>query len=165
MPSAAPAEETSWAKSEDVVYSGFPSVTNCNGAGIDNEFKITAKEGTNLNNYNVTPKYGKLIVKQVSTEIVVTANSKTREYDGTPLADAGYTYTQHVLIEGDELTATVEADKQVLYAGDKAANKVTSVKVKRGAQDVTDNYTFGTHVNGTLEVTKRDVVLQSEGYT
>ena len=35
----------------------------------------------------------------------------------------------------------------------------------RGAQDVTDNYTFGTYVNGTLEVTKRNVVLQSEGYT
>lgn len=35
----------------------------------------------------------------------------------------------------------------------------------RGAQEVTDNYTFGTHVNGMLEVTKRVVVLQSEGFT
>ena len=90
---------------------------------------------------------------------------KESKNDGTPLTDPGYTYTQDVLIEGDVLTATVAADKEVLKAGDTAANKVTSVKVMRGAQEVTDNYTFGTHVNGTLEVTKRDVVLQSEGYT
>lgn len=132
---------------------------------MDNIFEYTAKSGTNLNNYKVTKKYGKLIVKQVSTAIVVTANSKTREYDGTALTDAGYTYTQGILVSGDQLTATVEAESTVKNAGDTAANKVTSVKVMRGTQEVTDNYTFGTHIDGTLEVTKRNVVLQSEGYT
>ena len=40
-------------------------------------------------------------------------------------------------------------------------NTIASCKVMRGSVEVTENYTFGTPVLGTLSITKRDVVLTS----
>ena len=38
-------------------------------------------------------------------------------------------------------------------------NSVSNVKVMRNGEDITDNYTFGTHVNGVLEVTSAEQPL------
>ena len=42
---------------------------------------------------------------------MITAASDSKKYDGSPLKNAGYTYTKDVLAEGDELTAVVEGDQ------------------------------------------------------
>ena len=88
--------------------------------------------------------------------ITITAASGEKVYDGAPLTNSGYTYTEGVLVEGDELTAVVEGSQT--NAGS-SANVVTSYKVMRGNIDVTSNYTFAASVNGTLTVTKRPVKI------
>ncbi|MDM8163007.1 InlB B-repeat-containing protein, partial [Collinsella intestinalis] len=108
-------------------------------------------EGTLADNYSVTPQDGTLTVSKVTSEIVLTADSRHKPYDGTPLTDDGFTYTQGVLAEGDELTAVVEGSATNVSDG-RVANEVTSYKVMRGETDVTDNYTFGESVAGELYI-------------
>ena len=88
--------------------------------------------------------------------ITITANSASKIYDGTPLTDIGFNFTQGVLVEGDVLTAVVEGSQT--DAGS-SGNTVTSYKVMRGDKDVTGNYTFGESVKGTLTVNKRPVTI------
>ena len=115
-------------------------------------------EGTKAGNYDISTVEGKLTITKITTEIVITAASDDKMYDGTALTNDGYTYTEGVLAEGDVLTAVVEGTITDVGTAD---NVVTSYKVMRGETDVTTNYTFGDSVNGTLEVTKRTVTLTS----
>ncbi len=101
---------------------------------------------------------GKLTIEPIKKEIVITANSANKVYDGTPLEDPGFTYTEDVLIEGDSLI--VEVKGSITNVGS-AHNEIVSYKVMRGDIDVTDNYKFGRYENGLLEVTKREVILAS----
>ena len=58
-------------------------------------------------NYNVTIKAvidGYVTITPIETEIVITANSASKTYDGTPLTDGGFTFTEGVLVKGDVLT-------------------------------------------------------------
>lgn len=126
----------------------------------DNEYTYELKSNTKLSNYNITKKTGTLTVNQVKEKIVITANNNNKKYDGSPLTDDGYTYTDGILIKGDELTATVEGS--ITDAGT-AENVVQDYKVMHGDTDVTSCYSFGTSVNGKLSVTQRTVYLNSEG--
>ena len=92
--------------------------------------------------------------------ITITANSETKVYDGTPLTDGGFTFTEGVLVKGDVLTAVVEGS--ATNVGDPGVNKVTSYVVTRGNKDVTGNYTFTDSVDGKLTINKRTVTLTSE---
>ena len=124
----------------------------------DNTFTYTLKEGTLAANYTITTEIGTLTVEPIATKIIITANSAEQMYNGKALTDAGFTYTEGVLVDGDVLTATVAGT--ITDAGT-ADNVVTAYKVMRGETDVTRNYTFGTPVAGTLTVTKRSVTLTS----
>lgn len=61
----------------------------------DNEFTCTFNEGTSGSDYLVTFKFGKLIVTQDNTEVVVTIteHSGTFEYDGTQKTVSGYDFS------------------------------------------------------------------------
>ena len=61
----------------------------------DNEFTYTFNEGTNESDYLVTFKFGKLIVNQDDTEVVVTIteHSGAFEYDGTEKTVSGYDFS------------------------------------------------------------------------
>lgn len=114
----------------------------------------------NANSYsNVTIEKGTLSITPVTTPIVVTANSDTKNYDGEDLTNNKYTYTNDVLLAGDELTATITGKQKYVGTSD---NKVTGVKVTRDGKDITSNYTFGTHVNGTLEVKQSSQIITAE---
>ena len=114
----------------------------------------------NANSYsNVTIEKGTLSITPVTTPIVVTANSDNKNYDGEDLTNKGYTYTNDVLLAGDELTATITGKQKYVGTSD---NKVTGVKVTRDGKDITSNYTFGTHVNGTLEVEQSTQIINAE---
>ena len=74
----------------------------CNVAGSqtnvgesDNEFKYTFNEGTSESDYLVTSEFGKLIVTQDNTEVVVTIteHSGAFEYDGTEKTVSGYDFS------------------------------------------------------------------------
>ena len=124
----------------------------------DNTFTYELNEGTLADNYIIETEEGELTVTCPEQHIVITANSAEKTYDGTPLTDDGYTYTDFVLADGDVLTAIVEGSQT--DAGS-SANVVKSYRVMRGDEDVTANYIFDDSVDGTLTVTKRKVTLTS----
>ena len=114
----------------------------------------------NANSYsNVTIEKGTLSITPITTPIVVTANDDTKNYDGEDLTNKGYTYTNDVLLAGDKLTATITGKQKYVGTSD---NKVTGVKVTRDGKDITSNYTFGTHVNGILEVKQLSQIITAE---
>ena len=120
-------------------------------------------ENTNKNFTNVTFNIvdGVLKINPITENtITITANSASKTYDGTPLTDNGFTFTQGVLADGDELTAVVEGS--ATNVGDEGRNVVKSYVVKRGETDVTKNYTFGNSIDGKLTINKRSVTLKSE---
>ena len=105
---------------------------------------------------NIVKAAGKLTVNPIATPIVVTADSDTKAYDGTDLTKDTYTYTDSVLLTGDTLEATITGSQK--YVGS-SNNTVSNVKVVRNGEDITSNYTMGTHVDGTLEVTSAEQPL------
>lgn len=115
------------------------TITNAAGDDVTNCYK------------NIVTSAGKLTVTPITTPIVVTANSDTKVYNGTELTKNTYTYTDGVLVSGDILEATITGSQKYVGIVD---NKVTDVKIMRNGKDITRNYTFGTHVDGTLKVTE-----------
>ena len=115
---------------------------------------ITYTEGANYkeSNYTITKNEGKLSITKREGEgktITVTANSDEKVYDGAPLTNNGFTHAG-ALVEGDELTAVVEGSQTDVGSSN---NVVKSYRVMRGETDVTNNYTFGDSIIGTLTVT------------
>ena len=121
-------------------------------------YKIINSENVDVTNCysKIVTSAGKLTVIQISTPIVVTAGSDTKVYDGTELTKNTYTNTNGVLLPGDMLEVTITGSQK--FAGS-SNNSVSNVKVMRNGEDITDNYTFGTHVNGVLEVTSAEQPL------
>ena len=119
---------------------------------------ITNAEGVDVTSCysNIVKAAGKLTVNPISTPIVVTAGSDTKEYDGTELTKNTYTYTDGVLLPGDMLEATITGSQKFVGSSN---NVVSNVKVVRNGEDITSNYTMGTHVNGVLEVTSAEQPL------
>ena len=118
---------------------------------------------TNAEGVDVTDCYskkvkaaGKLTVNPITTPIVVTADSDTKVYNGTELTKNSYAYTDNVLVSGDTLEATITGSQKFVGTSN---NAVSNVKVTRNDEDITSNYTMGTHVNGVLEVTSADQPL------
>ncbi len=119
---------------------------------------ITNADGVDVTNCysNIKKSAGKLTVNPIPTPIVVTAGSDDKVYDGAELTKNTYTYTDGVLLSGDMLEATITGSQKFVGSSN---NVVTSVKVTRNGEDITSNYTIGTHVNGVLEVTSADQPL------
>ena len=151
----------------DFSFNGTDSVSGTVVGTYD--MLLTAENFTNNNANFAEVEFvivdGQLNIVPIKAEIVITADSNSKVYDGTPLTDDGYTYTPDVLAAGDVLIATVEGT--ITDVGT-VANKVTGYKVVRGAArslaegtDVTANYTFGECIDGTLTVTPREVTLTS----
>ena len=118
---------------------------------------------TNAEDVDVTNCYskivksaGKLTVNPITTPIVVTAGSDTKVYDGAELTKNTYTNTDGVLLPGDMLEATITGSQKFVGSSN---NTVSNVKVMRNGEDITSNYTMGTHVNGVLEVTSAEQPL------
>ena len=119
-------------------------------------------------NYVITYVPGTLEIRKNETEIKVTANSHTWEYDGQPHTDGGYTVNYDgvdypvaagefaTLPTGDKVTATV--DGSVTNVADSADdnNVVTNVTITNEAGVVVnDQYKTITRVNGGLKITRR----------
>ena len=119
---------------------------------------ITNEAGDNVTScYNIIKKNaGKLTVTPITTPIVVTADSATKVYDGTELTKNTYTNTDSVLLPGDMLEVTITGSQKFVGSSN---NAVSNVKVMRNGEDITSNYTMGTHVKGVLEVTSAEQPL------
>lgn len=119
---------------------------------------ITNAEGVDVTNCysNIVKAAGKLTVNPITTPIVVKADSDTKVYNGTELTKNTYTNTDHVLLPGDMLEVTITGSQKFVGSSN---NTVSNVKVMRNGEDITSNYTMGTHVNGVLEVTSAEQPL------
>ena len=124
-----------------------------NGNNTIESVTITNTAGDDVTNCykNIVTSAGKLTVTPITTPIVVKADSDAKVYNGTELTKNTYTYTDGVLLSGDTLEATITGSQKYVGIAD---NKVTDVKIMRNGKDITRNYTFGTHVDGTLKVTE-----------
>ena len=122
------------------------------------EITITNAEGVDVTSCysNIVKAAGKLTVNPITTSIVVTADSDNKVFDNTELTKKTYTYTDGVLLSGDMLEATITGSQKFVGSSN---NTVSNVKVMRNGEDITFNYTMGTHVNGVLEVTSAEQPL------
>ncbi|HJJ09319.1 MAG TPA: MBG domain-containing protein [Clostridiaceae bacterium] len=119
---------------------------------------ITNKDNVDVTNCysNIVKAAGKLTVNPITTPIVVTAGSDTKVYNCTELTKNTYTYTDGVLLSGDMLEVAITGSQKFVGSSN---NTVSNVKVMRNGEDITSNYTMGTHVNGVLEVTSAEQPL------
>ena len=124
---------------------------------VKNEIRYTAKSGFKADNYTIIKDEGMLTITQHENEIVVNAKNATKTYDGTALTESG----SEVIGLPNGYTAEVAVSGSITNAGT-AENKVTSVVIRKGDEDVTDQFKTITKNNGTLTVSKRSVSLSSE---
>jgi len=99
-----------------------------------------------------------LTINKITTPIIITVDKNSKTYDGTKL-DSSCTYTQGVLLTGDELE--IELSTTNITDAGKETVSVSSFEVWRSGTKVTNCYTFGTSVSGYVEVTKRSVIITS----
>ena len=117
---------------------------------------ITNAEGVDVTDCysNKVKAAGKLTVTKKDSKITVTSDDANKAYDGNPLTNNNKTVTGET-VAGDEVV--VEFTGSQTYAG--TSDNEFTVKVMRGSDDVTDNYTFGTHTFGKLTVTSAEQPL------
>lgn len=117
---------------------------------------ITNAEGVDVTDCysNKVKAAGKLTVNKKDSKITVTSKNANKAYDGSPLTNNNKTVTGEI-VAGEEVV--VEFTGSQTYVG--TSDNEFTVKVMRGSDDVTDNYTFGTHTFGKLTVTSAEQPL------
>ena len=108
--------------------------------------EVTVKvRATNPNYTTATCEY---TLKVTPAKVTVTANSKSKKYDGIALTDNGYSITSGSFVAGEGFeSVTVEGSQT--YVGS-SENKITGHMVNANTKE--DNYKF-TFLAGTLTVT------------
>ena len=143
----------------DGEVSGLMAEGSITKAGsVSNTIAYTETPAFKADNYEITIDEGTLTVTQNETEITVTAGSADKTYDGTPLTEAGYDVTGLP----DGFTAKVTTEGSVTDA-ESAENKVASVVIKKGDEDVTDQFSGIQMEAGMLTVTKALLTVKTEG--
>jgi len=127
---------------------------------------VTTGPETTVGNYLVTTVNGTLTVNPKA--VTITANDASKDYDGTPLTESGF--TPSALVEGDTHTFTV-----VMTPGSTITNvgtqpnvisTVDGIAVTTGAATAVGNYSV-TAVNGTLTIKNKSIGdgTLAEGFT
>ncbi len=125
----------------------------------------TAKEGTNLNNYEITTNNGTLTVKDRESKYVmnVVANSAEFTYDGAEHKAAGMTGTTYTNDKGVTFTVTglTAEDAVATDAGECGHNIAGTAKVlDPDGNDVTAQFTVNTQ-NGKLTINKKPATIKA----
>ena len=140
---------------------------------VVNEVKGYEFTAGKASNYSVTTANGELTMSwPTAQKVVVTANSATKTYDGTPLTDGGYTVefggqTYHLaagqsqeLANGDVLTVQIEGSVTDVEPSP-TANKIVSVSIMNGTTDVHHIYNVQKE-NGKLQVTPMPLTVTAD---
>jgi len=147
---------------------------SCTGSQLvvgktNNEFTYQLADNTKAGNYVITKVNGELEITAVSTQIIVTAGSAERMYNGEALTSSEFTYSEGILIEGDVLhtVGKTQVAESGLVVGERLKatvegtitevgsefNRVTAVQIFNAENvEVTSNYRIFTE-NGTLTIT------------
>ena len=125
---------------------------------------ITFREGEGFDaaNYQVTKEEGTLTVTKRSDDIVISAPNAEKDYDGKAL-EAGDAFVSG-LPEGYTIDVTVKGSAKNVSDTKEGNNKVTGYVIKRGGEDVTDQFDDAKIIvnDGTLTINKKTVELTSE---
>ena len=131
----------------------------------ENTFTYTLNEGTNKDNYEIATVFGKLVITQNATEVVVTIteNSGTATYDGTEHTVTGYSVTSisnTLYTENDFEFVGADTAKEV--KGTNAGSYDMNLKASdfQNKNDQFSNVKF-VIVDGKLNISKRAVILTS----
>lgn len=132
----------------------------------ENKFDPAYTEGTNLDNYEVTLKFGELVVNARSDkdkyQIPVTAKSDSKSYTGNEHSVSGLDGTTFINDKGAAFTVEgLSASVSATDAGE-YDNKVVGTAVVKDAQgnDVTSEFEVTTE-NGSLDIAKATVTMKS----
>lgn len=88
-------------------------------------------------NPNYETRYDEGTVSITARPLEITAGSKSKEYDGTPLTDNSYEITSGSLATGDELASVTVTGSQTEVGW--SANVPKDAVIMRGENDVTNN--------------------------
>lgn len=128
--------EGSFLGSESFVYSNFASLTGADT--IDNTFSYAAASGTSLANYDVTVRYGSLIV--APRPITLSTPSGSKVYDGTPLTKPTVTVSSGSFVGVDEFIYSNFATITEAGSVDNTFSYVPAPGVTLSNYDVTLDY-------------------------
>ena len=139
------------AAGDELVGTVSGSQTNVGESPVTAVFSVRNGQTDVTGKYTLTVIPGKLTVKP--REIIVTAGSASKIYDGRPLTRDSYSVTKGELVKGHKLTASVTGSQTELGS---SANSIVknSVKITDAAgNDVSANYSITTAA-GTLSVNR-----------
>lgn len=129
------------------------------GTSDNSPIEIVSGDNYKDSNYDIKYEYGTLKVTKSSAAFTIKAKDAEKTYDGTALAESGYTVTKPQGFEKFEVKAVVSGS--ITDAGT-ADNTVDSYTITDpSGTDVTGNFTNVTKGNGTLKVNPRKVTLTS----
>ncbi|QTE69329.1 hypothetical protein JNO48_05365 [Clostridiales bacterium] len=142
---------------DELVATATGSATNVADTAEGNNpiaagYKIMHGDTDVTENYVITTEAGTLTINPV--EIELTADSATKEYDGTALTKNTYKITKGAFV-GEEGLASVTVEGDQTVAG-KSANTITGHTLKENTE--AENYTIA-YKQGELEVTKASVEI------
>ena len=144
---------------ESVVVTGSQTVVGSSPNTASNA-KIVRGDVDVTENYNITYLPGELTVTQ-NLSLVITADSDTKVYDGSPLTKNSYTYDG--LAAGDRIESVTVTGTQTKVG--KSDNVPSAAKVVNAAgEDVTASYAI-VYKNGTLEVTPKPLTITAADAT
>lgn len=130
----------------------------------DNAFTYTAKNGTNLNNYEITEAPGKLTVsnRNAKYEITVEANSGSYKYDGKEHSVSGFK-TLSFTVDGNVYTVEGLSAEAKGTNADAYTSIVSGTAVVKDSfeNDVTAQFDVKT-VDGKLTIDKRNITITSD---
>lgn len=146
---------------EGLDYSNFASITNA--GETKNTFTYAAKEGTDLNNYEITVDEGTLTVNAVTTPVVVTitGNNGGEKYNGSEQSVNGYSVSiSDELYTSAYFTAPAQ-DAEVATVTGTNAGSYSMALASDDFENTSSNFTNVTFAvtPGTLTIAKRDVTL------
>ena len=133
---------------QGATYSGFATVTVVTpAAGVDNTFSYSLNEGTNADNYEITQKFGKLIVNPVGTvTVTIVGNSDTVTYDGSVHEVKGYEVTN--------ISDSLYSEADIKFDGNAS---VTRTEEGTSTMGITDKNFSNTNTNfGTVNFVVTD---------
>ncbi len=144
--------EGSLVGADKLIYAEFSSLINADT--VVNGYTYSAAAGTSLANYEVTVKYGALMV--TPAPITITSESDTKEYDGDPLTKEVVSVTEGSLKGTDEFVYTNFASQT------DAGTTDNRFDVAAASGTLLSNYQISKQY-GTLSVTKK--VIEGYGIT
>lgn len=135
--------EGSLVGADELVYSDFAGLINVDT--VENTFVYGAAPGTSLHNYEVTVRYGALMV--TPRPITVTSASAIKTFDGTPLVKEEASVSEGSLVGADEFVYSNFASVTVPGSVDNTFDVSAAAGVLLSNYEITKQY-------GTLTVEK-----------